>query len=152
MIIQGTHVVFYKYLSTLRSKTLAVLLSKRTQDAPYHVGYWGLFGGSVEKGENPEGALIREITEEIEAGDYLLSLVHLCDVSVTRGDKDKIGVAYFECPLDVKMTALSIANKSDDGKIESDGLAWFTAEEIHHLMIRPEDRIAISKFFEKHGV
>jgi hypothetical protein len=37
------------------------------------------------------------------------------------------------------------------GVVEGEGLGWFTAEEIHHLTVRPEDRIAIDYFFRKYG-
>jgi hypothetical protein len=36
-------------------------------------------------------------------------------------------------------------------KVEGEGLGWFTAEEIHHLNVRPEDRTAINHFFEENG-
>ncbi|XKT74337.1 MAG: NUDIX domain-containing protein [Patescibacteria group bacterium UBA2163] len=40
-------------------------LQMRTQDAPHNPGMYGLFGGSCERGESAEDALVREIQEEL---------------------------------------------------------------------------------------
>ena len=42
------------------------LLQHRDNDPTiFHPGKWGLFGGSVDKGETLEEALVRELKEEI---------------------------------------------------------------------------------------
>ena len=45
-----------------------------------------------------------------------------------------------------------VLSRGKDAKPEDEGLAWFDAEEINHLLIRPEDRSAIAKFFQDRGV
>jgi len=42
-----------------------ILLQHRTDDAPTFPGHWGFFGGGVEWGETPEGAVKREALEEL---------------------------------------------------------------------------------------
>lgn len=45
---------------------LLVFLQKRTEDAPAAPGFWGLFGGSVELGEDIASAVVRETKEELD--------------------------------------------------------------------------------------
>ena len=45
--------------------TGTVLLHKRDAQAPVNPGRWGLFGGAVEKGEEPLQAWLRELQEEL---------------------------------------------------------------------------------------
>jgi mutator protein MutT len=45
-----------------------LFLQKRTKDAPVAPGVFGIFGGQIEEGEDPETALLREVREEL---DYL---------------------------------------------------------------------------------
>jgi 8-oxo-dGTP pyrophosphatase MutT (NUDIX family) len=43
----------------------AILLCKRTHDAPIYPAHWSVFGGWVEKREQPKDAAIREVHEEL---------------------------------------------------------------------------------------
>lgn len=47
-----------------------ILLQQKTDDAPVYPGKWCMFGGSIEKGETPLQAAIREFKEEL---DYTLA-------------------------------------------------------------------------------
>jgi hypothetical protein len=49
------------------------------------------------------------------------------------------------------MDKLTLRRNSKEDFVEGQGLGWFSAEEVHHLVLRPEDRIAIAAFFKKHG-
>jgi hypothetical protein len=49
------------------------------------------------------------------------------------------------------MDRLTLRYNSAEGKVEGEGLGWFTAEEIHHVWLRPEDRIAVEQFFQRRG-
>ena len=149
MKIGGAHIVFHRLLRTskaTRHQVRTVLLTKRTLDAPMHPGYWGLVGGTVDHGESPRDAAIREADEEL--GITPISMRFLCDIRVDHGGKAS-GVKYFSAPLDLDMDKLIPRRK--DNKVEAEGIAWFSAEEIHHIMVRPEDRVAISTFFSRHG-
>jgi mutator protein MutT len=44
----------------------ALFVQKRTKDAPFAPGMFGIFGGRIEDGESPEIALFREIREELD--------------------------------------------------------------------------------------
>ncbi len=56
-----------------------ILLAQRLPGGP-HGGLWEFPGGKVEPGETPEGALVREIQEElgvtVAVGDHLLTVEH----------------------------------------------------------------------------
>jgi 8-oxo-dGTP pyrophosphatase MutT (NUDIX family) len=152
MKIEGAHVVFHRMLSTSKCNRYfvrAVLLTKRTLDAPMHAGCWGLIGGKVKDRERPKTAARREANEEL--GIRPASLAMLCDVAVDHGKRNASGVRYFSAALNFDMDKLRLKRNREEHKVEGEGLAWFSAEEVHHLMMRPEDRIAVATFFKKHG-
>jgi len=154
MKIAGAHVVFHRLLKTSSRHSLcAVLLCKRTQSAPTYPGYWSLFGGSVDSGERARQAAVREIREELGISLRAERLNALCDIRIQRGkDRPVLGVRFFSSALDVDMDRLTLKRHPDDEMVEGEGLGWFTAGEIHHMMVRPEDRAAIGIFFAKYGI
>jgi 8-oxo-dGTP pyrophosphatase MutT (NUDIX family) len=148
--IDGAHVVFYKDLPIdhVGNQRPAVLLYKRTQDASIHFGYWGLFGGKLCKHESAKDAVIREIKEELKIDDAdLQEMTPLCDVKFTRGDD--VCIRYYSLPLNLDMNKLCLKYSEKGKKAEGEGIGWFTAEETHSLLIRPEDRIAFDEFCQK---
>ncbi len=151
--IIGTHVVFHRMLIASAQRSLcAVLLCKRTLDAPIHPGYWGLFGGRLDAGEQPKHAVLREVREELGIHPDKVPLKALCDVRIRRKNgNEALGLTYFSSVLELDMDGLTLRRSSKDHKVEGQGLAWFTAEEIHHMVVRPEDRIAIGTFFQRSG-
>jgi len=154
MKIWGAHVVFHRLLRTRSvSSVCAVLLCKRTEDAPIYAGYWGLIGGTLDDGEEPASGALREVEEELGIPRTELTLQFLCDVRVQRNaDPCEIGARYFAAPLDRSMDKLTLTYNSAERKVEGEGLGWFTAEEIHHMWLSPEDRVAVEKFFEQNGL
>ena len=156
MSITGAHVVFHKLLcashSNNRAVTVqAVLLCKRTQDAPVHPGYWSFVGGKLDSEEDPEKGLRREIDEEIEIIDTHtsdLSLQFLCDAKIRSGPSWYV-IRYFSSQLTEDMDKLRLKRTRDEDKVEGDGLGWFTEDEVHHIRMRPEDRLAANEFFSK---
>ena len=151
MQLLGAGVVLHRLIKTHTRLMPAVLLCKRTHDAPVYEAHWSVFGGGINKGEAPKAAAIREVREEL--GIVLLgnNLKRLCDVRIQRGAPKITGFRFFTCPLDVDMDRLTLQVNRDEGKVEGEGLAWFTAEEIHHLLIRPIDREAIGLFYRDNG-
>src|SRR5215475_865620 len=43
-----------------------LFVQKRTKDAPFAPDMFGIFGGQIEDGESAEGALFREVREELD--------------------------------------------------------------------------------------
>jgi len=74
----------------------------------------------------------------------------LCDVQIRR-KKGTCAIRYFSSPLDVDMDGLRLKRSKNEKKVEGEGLGWFTAEEVHHLVMRPEDRIAVTELFRVTG-
>lgn len=161
MTIAGAHVVFHRHLKVSpdgvspEKYVQAVLLCKRTQNAPIHPGHWGLFGGKVEN-ETPIEAVKREVKEELKICQGLdlesagSELIELTEVAIARGE-ETLKIKYYSYPLNHDLDQLALKPNKKDGKVEGEGLAWFSAEEVHHLMVRPEDRIAVDCFFKKRG-
>lgn len=118
-----------------------------------HPGYWSLFGGRLDGSERPKNAAIREVHEELGIKLHDASVKALCDVKIKRANaRGALGVRYFCAELDYDMDRLTLKRNPHEGKVEGEGLGWFTAEEVGHLMVRPEDRIALGMFFRKHGI
>src|SRR5262245_44738836 len=147
----GAHVVFHRMLPVSRKHSLcAVLLCKRTLDAPLYPAYWSLFGGRIEPGEQPKQAALREVQEELGIPPSKIQLADLCDVSVSRAD-GRHALKYFRSVLDLDMDCLTLRRSPKEAKVEGQALGWFTAEEIHHLLVCPADRVAITAFFQRNG-
>jgi len=118
-----------------------------------HAGYWGLIGGTLNDSEDPMSGALREVEEELGISQTEISLNFLCDVRIQRNANPiEIGARYFTAPLERGMDRLALKYNSEEEKVEGEGLGWFTAEEVHHMWLRPEDRIAVEKFFEQSGL
>ncbi len=111
------------------------------------------------KDRDDKAALKRElITEkelqvtglsEEEYERLLQNAKRFTNVLVIRHDRKKL-IRYFKAHLekDVDLLQLGRNPKSTEKKVEGEGLGWFIQEEIHHLWLRPEDRIALGRFFQ----
>lgn len=134
----GAHVVLYRKVRTRRGALArAVLLVKRTQDAPSHPGHWGLVGGTLEPGETPRRGLLREIREEIS---------HRRPIRVQPLWRTA-SITYYRAHLPEDMDSLRLKRATADHKVEGEGLSWFTRAEVRGLRMRREDRIAVQKYF-----
>jgi len=158
--IEGAHVIFYRQIKTSRDKSLrAVLLHKRTQNAPIHPGYWALFGGTLDPGEEPKDAAKREVKEELGLVEpkkraLVLKAARLKELGPPARVSRPNGIGfiqYFCYGLDHDLDKLRLLWNAETEMVEGEGLGWFNAEEIHHLMVRPEDRIALIDFFKNDG-
>ena len=101
-----------------------VLAARRT--APSHAaGRWEFPGGKVEAGESPDGALVREIREELG-----------CEIEVTRwlGAVIPIGTTH---SLTV---ALARIVDGDPQPTEHDALVWLAAGELADIDWLDADR------------
>lgn len=87
-------------------------LMQLRDDIPHipYPGVWGLFGGHLDPGEEPEAALKRELEEEI---NYSADLLREFD---TYGD-DKYMRYLFSCPLTVPLDQLNLHEGEDFGLV-----------------------------------
>jgi len=136
--VAGAHVVLYRKLRNRRGALVAaVLLVKRTQDAPSHPGHWSLVGGKLEPGETPKSALRREIEEELahRRPIRLSSLLRLATLT------------FYKAHLPEDMDSLRLKRSRAERNVEGEGLGWFTETEVRRLPMRREDRIAVRRYF-----
>ena len=120
---------------------LAVLLCKRTQDAPNYPGCWSLFGGKLDSTDNggPECAARREIQEELKAID-----VNLGTLEMEKLHADSVNgysVMYFKALLDIGMDMMRLKWNMEHKKVEGEGIGWFTEKKVQDLKekMRRED-------------
>ncbi|MDP2949451.1 MAG: NUDIX hydrolase [Chloroflexota bacterium] len=133
-----------------------VLLQKRTRWRKRELGeppedmnqpftfpcHWVLFGGEVKEGETSEAAVRRELTTELGPRSLPLTIRLLGTARVLRGDEHR-QVYFYEAPLSCDLSDLALK--------EGDGFALFSLEELPHLRMRPEDRLAIERFYGRQG-
>ncbi len=156
----GVHIVFYRMLPTQcykngeQYRVQAVLLYKRTQDAPNRTGYWALFGGTKKASEDDKTTLIRELVEEHELQVKCMSdqnyegLLQDAEKLTCVPDDCKMMMKYYKAKLEKDMDSLFLGqNPNENNKVEGEGLGWFTEEESRHLCMRREDSIALRRFF-----
>lgn len=123
---------------------LCVLLVKRTQNAPRYPGYWSLPGGCVNENESSIETVSREVMEEI---GYLVAETPTFHTEVfIQTAPGKHTVEYFGFATKINIRDLKLQTA------ECEGVGWFSPEEIHHLQIKPEDRIALNNFFSSRGI
>lgn len=99
------------------------LLACRRATPP--VGGWELPGGKVEPGEDPGGALVREIDEELGC---TIAVTGWLDGSVAIGDGLRLEVAVAELA------------SGEPVPREHDVLRWLRADQFHDVDWLPADR------------
>ena len=101
-----------------------VLACRRTAP-PEAAGRWELPGGKVETGETPDGALLREVREELG-----------CDVAVTDwlDEESPIGERY------VLRVARCDLVAGEPVPAEHDAVRWLAADELHEVDWLEPDR------------
>ncbi len=95
-------------------------------------GYWEFPGGKVEPGESPEGALAREIHEELAChvgvGDRIVTTTHLYEFA-------EVTLTTYYCTLLEGRPELS----------EHQASAWLEPAELHTLEWAPADVPAVEQ-------
>ncbi len=86
----------------IRENKVLVYLQKRSKDAKRLPDFFGFFGGGIERGENPEEALRREMKEEInfvpegfqhfKKYEFDRSIKDIFILEVLDGFEDKVAV------------------------------------------------------------
>jgi 8-oxo-dGTP diphosphatase len=103
------------------------------------LGYWGLPGGRVDKGELGEEAFRREMKEEIGLSKFEIIAVVDYDIWHTRTGKPVCGIASL------------IKNETDKIKLseEHNQMRWVTKEELsNYKFLWPNAKRMLEKGFE----
>jgi len=101
------------------------MLLARRPPAAHLAGLWEFPGGKIESGEDPAGALARELREELGVGTSAirpLTFVH------HRYPDRAILLLLFRCAIDGEPRPLSAS-----------ALGWFSVEEARRLEMPPAD-------------
>lgn len=116
-----------------------ILLQKRSQTAKRFPSKWGLFGGGLEEGENPEIGVKREIQEElgilIKVGKRIAIYPYILDCT-----KEKGNIYVFE----------SKYNGSELNLMEGESMKWVKIEEALKLDIPPHYKNIIEDIEKNH--
>ncbi|MGQ0661213.1 (deoxy)nucleoside triphosphate pyrophosphohydrolase [Sphingosinicella sp.] len=104
-----------------------VLLQQRAADRAM-AGLWEFPGGKVEDGETPEGALVREIEEELGIALDPAALVPSCFASATLGDRHMVLLLY-----------LCRQWRGEPAPLDAAALRWATTAEMRGLPMPPAD-------------
>lgn len=131
------------FLQQNDSKGVSALLINREgefllqlRDSFSHVSYpglWGLFGGTVEVGEDPWDAVQRELQEEL---GYTSQAVSLFREFIHRGKREYAYVAVLDKRIDeLKLT-------------EGRAMNFFEPKQIEHLSLRTDDEMTLRFFLE----
>lgn len=79
-------------------------------------GCWGFFGGSIDEGETPEEAFVRELQEEI---GYTPKQMHKLGFAVIP-DLDDLRAHTFCCPLTIPVEKIKLQEGTDFGLFSYD--------------------------------
>lgn len=109
-----------------------ILLQLRDEKAQSYPNYWGLIGGTVEKGESPSKAIRREINEEIN-----------CNISNTKLFRTYIHNSKLEYAF------IGILKKKSKIELhEGRKIQWLLPKQLRNLEIRPDDKETLEKFLK----
>jgi 8-oxo-dGTP diphosphatase len=116
----------------LRAENGRFLVQKRPLDRSM-AGLWEFPGGKVERGEKPEAALIREITEEL-------------DVEIAEHDLEPLTFASHDLGGHHLLLLLYICRHwtGEPRGVESPELRWVTPAEMRELPMPPADAPFVS--------
>jgi 8-oxo-dGTP pyrophosphatase MutT (NUDIX family) len=101
----------------------------------FYPGHWGLFGGAIEPGENPEAALGRELVEEIglKAGP----IQYFTDFTFDYGSYGRVFRRFYEVRIASSVFGELVLHEGADMRL-------FKASEILNLpRVVPYDSFAI---------
>jgi 8-oxo-dGTP diphosphatase len=113
-----------------------VLIARRPAGKPY-ADYWEFPGGKIESGETPEGALCRELEEELGIKVYTGCLLPLTFVSHAYAEKHVLLLVYMIRQWEGELQML-----------EHQALAWVQPQEIKNYNLLPAGLPVIAPIFE----
>ncbi len=96
----------------------------------------------MDRGETPKKTVLREINEELCYRTRPLQVRQLLKVK-----SETHTVHFFQAPLpEEDMDTLKL-KRNQKGKVEAEGIGWFTQEEAFCLRLRQQDIPAVQRFF-----
>lgn len=113
-----------------------VLLARRPPSKSY-AGYWEFPGGKIEPGETPEGALVRELAEELGITVHTGCLLPMAFASQPYEKLHALVLMYLVRQWMGEVQAL-----------EHDQLAWVRPQEIKNFRVLPTVTPMIAPIFE----
>ncbi len=114
------------------------LLQKRDlKKKIFFPGFWGVFGGSVDKFESPKMALLRELEEELTLSMNIKKKIFTLNFRSKYFSRER-DRSYFQCNFKTKKPKI-ILNEGTEYK-------YFKIDEIKKLKIIPWDLQAILYF------
>jgi len=113
--------------AALLAESGQVLLQQRAPGRQM-AGLWEFPGGKVESGETPEGALIRELEEELGIAVAAQALVPACFASAMVGERHMTLLLY-----------LCRRWEGEPQPLDASALRWSTVAEMRDLAMPPAD-------------
>ena len=95
------------------------LLQQRDEHAPSFKHRWTLFGGQVEKGENPTEALLRELKEEIDLDPDAIETIQLVQ---TNHEENGLIQYIFEITTNASIDKLTLGEGEAMAFVSEDSL------------------------------
>ncbi len=117
-----------------------VLLQKKDLGYLWFPGSWCLFGGKIEKGEQPELALHRELQEELGylARDIQFFMEQKYHDSCAKGERQGVQYAF----------VVSFEGRIEDLRIrEGAGFAFFATSELSSIPLVEHDRKIVEVYY-----
>jgi 8-oxo-dGTP pyrophosphatase MutT (NUDIX family) len=102
----------------------------------WYPGYWGLFGGTMERGETAETALRRELAEELSLETVKMRYFMTTSLEFAPA----IGAPIQRVLFEVRLAHAAVARlRLGEGR----AMRCWPAEEIASLLLVPADRLAL---------
>jgi 8-oxo-dGTP diphosphatase len=113
-----------------------IVLIKKAR-GPYQ-GLWDLPGGSIEEGESPEQALIREVAEEtgLDLSKVSVRSFHLKTTVYTASDGMEEKLWHFGALYEAECQGKQPLSEQGDG-LDSLGAGWFSLKELRAEALSP---------------
>jgi 8-oxo-dGTP diphosphatase len=113
-----------------------VLIARRPAGKSF-AGYWEFPGGKIEGGETPEGALCRELEEELGIKVYTGCLLPLTFASHAYETRHMVLLVYMIRQWEGELQQL-----------EHEELAWVHSQDLKNYNLLPADAPLIAPIFE----
>lgn len=114
-----------------------ILLQHRDSNAGLSPNRWNFFGGHVRRAEDPLGAVVREIKEEVNFSSTMPEFITqiVLDTIHSKTRERVTGPEYVYAEECTDKTGLRL--------MEGDGWGWFTLDEALRLQMTPHQQKAL---------